>query len=75
MLDLLEHDNLIVGEGALKVLCEAEPGLPTEGDSLGVVGTFRGLPVRVARTLPRSYVLLRKGEKLVAIIHLVEDKP
>jgi hypothetical protein len=73
MMDPALFDNVIVSEAMGERIRESAVELaPAPGG--GVLGMIIGLPFKANRFVPDSYILLRKGETLVAVVILSKER-
>jgi hypothetical protein len=73
VIDPSAFDNIMVSDTMGEWIRENAVELaPAPGG--GVLGMVAGLKLQVNRFVPDSYILLRKGEKLVAIVILSKEK-
>ena len=73
MIDPTSFDNIMVSESMGEWIRKNSVEVPPAPGG-GVLGMVSGLKLQVSRFVPDSYILLRKGEKLVAIVILAKDK-
>jgi hypothetical protein len=73
VIDPALFDNFMVSESMGEWIRENAVEV-TAAPGGGVLGMVAGLPFQANRFVPDSYILLRNGEKLVAIVILAKDK-
>jgi hypothetical protein len=73
VIDPALFDNFMVSESMGERIRESAVEI-TAAPGAGVLGMIVGLPFKVSRFVPDSYILLRKGEKLVAIVILSKER-